>query len=585
MPRYPKILPELAFPFSLLFASACAPDGANSGVSHDDDDDDDDDDNDDDGNPGGGGSDDDGNAGGGASDNDGNPGGGGSDDDDNGDDDDDSGDDDDNGDDSEGSGGGGSDDADASLPEDGSIDALEDGDSRIENRGGRIGYWYTYNDGTDGSEQEPEQGAAFKPVDGGPGDSKYAAHTRGNGHEGFGAAMGFDLQLIGDEKKTYDVSAWDGIKFKAKGENGIDVRLVTSDVLSEKDGGTCVPEGEHDCGDSHRKAFTLTDEWVEYAVRFDQIYQETWGVVTDFDPKHLISVEFLANKDWDPDLEFEFSIDDVKFFDGDDGKEKGEWDLLAGFRSSNYGIDPFPDAEYWGNVGEDFAESLNRPATPSAIWIVGTITDWGSCELEFGSDDGEEYDNIGFSDDDWHEETLNHFDDLGFEIYLQVEAGFADVPTLIDLVLSQYSHHPSVIGFGVDVEWHQSTEPDLGLHVNDEWAKAWIDQIRSYNPDYGLMLKHFAIDAMPETYREGILFVDDTQIFDSLDDCIQEEIWWGNYFWPAKVGFQYGYEEDQSWWGQLDDPTADFTNALLDAVPNTAGVYWVDFTLYDVFPP
>jgi hypothetical protein len=97
------------------------------------------------------------------------------------------------------------------------------------------------------------------------------------------------------------------------------------------------------------------------------------------------------------------------------------------------------------------------------------------------------------------------------------------------------------------------------------------------------MLKHFAIDRMPETYRDGVIFVDDTQIFESLEHCVAEEILWGNFFWPGTVGFQYGYEEDQFWWAELEDPVFDFTHALLDNVPNTVGVYWVDFTLYDVF--
>ncbi|MDJ0762525.1 MAG: hypothetical protein QNJ97_05995 [Myxococcota bacterium] len=87
---------------------------------------------------------------------------------------------------------------------------------------------------------------------------------------------------------------------------------------------------------------------------------------------------------------------------------------------------------------------------------------------------------------------------------------------------------------------------------------------------------------MPETYRDGIIFVDDTQIFDSWEQCRYEEIVWGDYFWPATVGYQYGYAEDQFWWENFDDPLLDFTHGLLESIPNTAGVYWVDFTLYDV---
>jgi len=39
------------------------------------------------------------------------------------------------------------------------------------------------------------------------------------------------------------------------------------------------------------------------------------------------------------------------------------------------------------------------------------------------------------------------------------------------------------------------------------------------------------------------------------------------------------------WWGELADPPADIGNALLDNVPNTRDLLWVDFTAYDIWPP
>ena len=59
----------------------------------------------------------------------------------------------------------------------------------------------------------------------------------------------------------------------------------------------------------------------------------------------------------------------------------------------------------------------------------------------------------------------------------------------------------------------------------------------------------------------------------------------GETFGPAQVGFQYGYFADRPWWSELDDPPADIGRALLDAVPNTAGLYWVDFTVFEIFEP
>jgi hypothetical protein len=60
---------------------------------------------------------------------------------------------------------------------------------------------------------------------------------------------------------------------------------------------------------------------------------------------------------------------------------------------------------------------------------------------------------------------------------------------------------------------------------------------------------------------------------------------WGEAFAPAAVGFQYGYPADKAWWQDLPDPPKDMGQALLDKVPNTQGLFWVDFTVLDVFPP
>ena len=59
----------------------------------------------------------------------------------------------------------------------------------------------------------------------------------------------------------------------------------------------------------------------------------------------------------------------------------------------------------------------------------------------------------------------------------------------------------------------------------------------------------------------------------------------GETFAPAQVGFQYGYFADRAWWIELDDPPADICRRLPEAVPNTAGLYWVDFTVREIFEP
>jgi hypothetical protein len=90
---------------------------------------------------------------------------------------------------------------------------------------------------------------------------------------------------------------------------------------------------------------------------------------------------------------------------------------------------------------------------------------------------------------------------------------------------------------------------------------------------------------MPPTLRDGLLFVDDSQQFTSLDQMVEEFAGWGQFFAPAPVAFQFGYPDDQKWWSAYDDPPAALGQAILDKVPNTQGLYWVDFTVLEVFKP
>jgi len=152
-------------------------------------------------------------------------------------------------------------------------------------------------------------------------------------------------------------------------------------------------------------------------------------------------------------------------------------------------------------------------------------------------------------------------------------------------MLERYGHHKCVVGVGVDVEWHRSNNPDAGDPVTDEMAEAWLAEARSHDPSYRMFLKHFRQDVMPPAARDGILFVDDSQIFDSADAMIAEFAEWGKSFAPAPVGFQYGYRTDKPWWGPMKDPVKEIGDRILAAVPNTEMLIWVDFSIQDVFPP
>jgi hypothetical protein len=253
----------------------------------------------------------------------------------------------------------------------------------------------------------------------------------------------------------------------------------------------------------------------------------------------------------------------------------------AGFRYSAYGPDYDPGAAYWIRVGTEMAARFPG-AVPETVWIVGLLKGDGTL-LNFPVDGTDPL--ILGSEEDGNEAILDLFDRHGFRVWLQVEPGHAPVDELIHLVLDRYKHHPSVVGLGIDVEWYESTEVPEGKAVSDAEASAWLAAVRTHDPDYRLFLKHWEIGKLPPTVRDGLFFIDDSQILPSLDAMVEEFAEWGRAFAPAPVGFQFGYPSDRPWWSALGDPPGDIGRAILDRVSNAQGLYWVDFTVLDLFPP
>lgn len=256
-------------------------------------------------------------------------------------------------------------------------------------------------------------------------------------------------------------------------------------------------------------------------------------------------------------------------------------ELEAGFRYSLYGPDFNPGAQYWADLGVEMARKFpgSRPGT---VWIVGRLAERGT-EMSFPGTSADPL--IRFTDQDSNEEALTLFDQLGFACWLQVEPGNASVVETIHLMLDRYGHHPCVVGVGVDVEWFRSVEQPDGDAVTDDEARAWLAAAREHDPSYRLFLKHWLTEKMPPTVREGILFIDDSQIFPSRESMVEEFARWGQTFAPAPVGFQFGYPSDRPWWRSFDDPPAEIGRKILEAVPNAEALYWVDFTALEVFPP
>ncbi len=259
-------------------------------------------------------------------------------------------------------------------------------------------------------------------------------------------------------------------------------------------------------------------------------------------------------------------------------------DLYAGFRGSK--IYPNNSPAYWANVGDAMSKYFAAPGTnttPAAVWIVSFYGSNGDIYATFPAT-GPALPHVSFTSVDYNEIFLTEFDKRGTHVWLQVESGAANMDSLINIVLARYKHHPCVVGFGVDVEWLDPQINSEGRPVTDAEASAWEKRVRSFDSTYTLFLKHYTKNRMPPSYRGNIMFVDDSQQFSGYSNCISEFKAWGQAFAPCKVAFQFGYAADRFWWSTLAKPPQTIGNALIAGIPNTAALFWVDFTITEVFP-
>lgn len=267
------------------------------------------------------------------------------------------------------------------------------------------------------------------------------------------------------------------------------------------------------------------------------------------------------------------------------GVGKIEW---AGFRFSEGGVKSernygkIPDGDRWVEFVEKMKSNFNEDAKPTVIVIVSQNSHDVINGFGFPAPDGySETEYIHYDSSDKFEKILTKFDEVGFNVWLQVEPGDNDLIDLAKIVFKQYGHHTCVKGYGIDLEWWYRRDDGKGSKLSDDYAKKVVDYIKSINPEYTVFAKHWKIDYMPETYREGLIFIDDSQGFNSISSMKREFKEWAEAFSNNPVMFQIGYEADEHLW--IKSPV-DFAKSVIDEVTQYnkhAGIIWVDFTMKD----
>ena len=265
------------------------------------------------------------------------------------------------------------------------------------------------------------------------------------------------------------------------------------------------------------------------------------------------------------------------------GEGKIEW---AGLRFSQSGVEKsfgkIPDADSWVEFVTKMKRNFNKDAKPTVIVIVSSIREDSINKFLFPAPEGySKTEYISYSSEDIFEKILTRFDEEGFNVWLQVDPGKSDLIKLAEITFVQYGHHTCVKGFGVDLEWWKVNEEKEGhgSKLPDEYAEKLVKKVRQINPKYTVFAKHWDSDYMPETYRDGMIFVDDSQDLHTIANAKEEFREWAEKFKNNPVFFQIGYQDDEHLW--IKSPV-DFATEIINEVTKKnkhVGIIWVDFTL------
>jgi hypothetical protein len=194
------------------------------------------------------------------------------------------------------------------------IDDMEDGDGFICEMSGRKGHWYVVGDPTS-TMLGPGDGTSLEPSlidDQESGTSRYAARFTGSGFTGWGALMGFNLNVQDVAFQPYNAVAVGGIKFrmKSKSNTPVSVDFPIPDTTERRYGGQCEDSASaSNCdNDFSFKIAAPTPDWTEYEVPFLALTQD--GGSANWDPHVLIGIKFRVP----PGAPFDVWVDDVRFY-------------------------------------------------------------------------------------------------------------------------------------------------------------------------------------------------------------------------------------------------------------------------------
>jgi poly(3-hydroxybutyrate) depolymerase len=191
--------------------------------------------------------------------------------------------------------------------EDPSIDNFDDGDLVLKPVERRVGSWYSFTDETAGclSMQVENSGTSA------------ALHLSGGGFTKWGAGFGTALawSMADQSLCTYDVSAYAGVRFRARGKGTLRMNVTTREAAFKSAGGDCMDSEA--CFDQYGHSIALSREFQQIEIPFCLLTQAGFGApLGAFDPRHATNVNFLIQSKG----LFDVWLDDVEFIPWPEGK-------------------------------------------------------------------------------------------------------------------------------------------------------------------------------------------------------------------------------------------------------------------------
>jgi len=247
------------------------------------------------------------------------------------------------------------------------------------------------------------------------------------------------------------------------------------------------------------------------------------------------------------------------------------------------------DVDFWSGAVAAVG-SLSKSPRPAARIVVGSYRSSSGVNLAYADDEGASAlpkgrSGVTFTGDRGAEALLTALDGLGASVVLEIQPGFAPLPTLTAEVLQHYKNHKSVVGVGINLVYYGTDADNLGfVSLSDADAQAIVQAVQKTGSSATVYLRHYSSDYMPPKARSGLGFVFDAEGFNDLDDMSSDYRTWASKFAPAPVQFVTGASKDRAWSCALSGGAATLMAQALKVGDNVDNVTWSSSTITRLYP-